>query len=297
MLGVLLVATSCGAPSGARMGVSPGEGDSPPVPQHDSSASVSRDLGGQAGHIAYVTGEHSIRLVPEDGRVRIKASERSPDDGLHYSWDAEVVTTVDVVSIGARHANEFYVYGLAPNGASVIERWELQPWTNGAHYTERTASTEPIGVPVRAAQTQARYRGPFIEPALRAKPVVDRIPLVMPNVPGTVVEVDIDPEARFLVFRSVNSAGESTLVQYEFLSGQTTILGTKATHPLLAEATNMRFVDSTEEGRMLSVETGGLLNAFLIDKESDGVFESSIELGYGEEIFRALPAFTLTWYH
>lgn len=248
--------------------------------------------------IAYSgTGIFGMSLVKGDHRVDLSAHEKSPDDGIYYNWTVYRTTDYDVRALCGRHANEFYVYGLALDGSPVLERWDLEPWPSGAYYTERKVAGTPLGTPVRASQTFMRYEKPFVKPALRTPPIVTRSPLPSPAISGEVVEIEADPEGRFLMLRSVDAQGGSTLTRFVPSSGALVVVADPTTHPQMASANNFVFLDSTERGRLIRVGFDESLRLlYLVDAQNDGDFESSFVLMNGMENSQALPGFTTTLY-
>lgn len=259
----------------------------------------SRALGGDSDtptFTAFASNEFGIGLTPNETEVRIDAFEISPRTGVIYKWDATAQTSYEVIAVCSRHANEHYVYGKHSDGSPVLEQWVLVPWTDGAYYTERKPSSTPIGTPVTPSVTNLRYKGPFIDPGQRTTPVLTRTALTAPTGIGKVAEVEVDPEGRYLVFRTVDGAGASTLEQLELSTGSIVTIASPTTHSKLSVAEEFCFIDSTELGRVLVVFTDNLERFFLEDKDNDGVFESSFSVQLGEELYNALPPFTLTWY-
>lgn len=293
----LFLSPGCATSGEARHAATP--------PNADESGSRNSNLGGAnvvrnfptpPSEIAYIgDGVFGMSLIPGANRVDFEAHEKSPDNRLIYEWTMHGDTSFQVLAVCGRHANEYYICG-AMDGALVLERWELVPWTTGAYYTERKSATEPIGTSVDAFRTFLRYRGPFVEPAMRTAPDLVRTTLSAPLLSGQVQELEVDPENRFLVFRTTDAQGASTLTQYELATGAVAVLGTPATHPLLTATACMRFLDSSELGRLLKVETTGLDILYLVDDKNDGVFERSLVLRVGEENYSALPESTLTLY-
>lgn len=247
--------------------------------------------------IAYssVDGVFGMSLAGSPNRVEFAAHERSPDTGTHYEWSMHADTAYPVLAVCGRHANQFYVCGQAANGLQ-LERWVLTPWQTGAYYTERRSSTAPLGTSVTPYRTQLRYRGPFVTPAQRTPPVLVRTPISAPSLPGTVVELEADPEDRYLTFRSLDAQGRSSVYQFDLSSGTTALLASSTSTPALAAAACMYFMDSTELGRLLKIETNGLDIVYLVDEKNDGLFESSLVLRVGEENYNALPEATLLRY-
>lgn len=268
-----------------------------------------RDLSGAIGNArvdGFPTPQHEVAYSHADGvfgmslstaanRVDFVANERGPDNKTHYEWTMHADTAYPVLAVCGRHANQFYVCGQAANGLQ-LERWVLTPWQTGAYYTERRSSTAPLGTSVTPYRTQLRYRGPFVTPAQRTPPVLVRTPISAPSLPGTVVELEADPEDRYLTFRSLDAQGRSSVYQFDLSSGTTALLASSTSTPALAAAACMYFMDSTELGRLLKIETNGLDIVYLVDEKNDGLFESSLVLRIGEENYNALPEATLLRY-
>lgn len=265
---------------------------------HSGLASETRGLGGIDRKIAYIgEGFFGVSIEPEPNRVIISAHEKSRANGEYYEWTAHRTTDFEVQALCGRHANEFYVFGSYADGSQVLERWILEPWQTGAYFTERKTADTAIGTPVEPFDTIVRYNGPFIEPADRPNPVVTRTALHTPSIPGEVLDLEADPEGRFLVFLVRDAQGKSAFLSYDLSSGSQSTLATASLHPRVADAFLFRFLDSTHEGRLISASLPGRSDVlYLVDEKNDGVFESSMILKNGAEHYYALPGFTLTKY-
>lgn len=268
-----------------------------PEASHASSPSTIRAFPGTSSKIAYIgEGFFGRSLIKEPNRVIVESHEKSRSDGVYHEWTAHRDTTFEVTCVCARHANEFYVYGRNSQSAPVLERWDLSPWPSGGYHTERNAAQSPVGISVRPSDTIVKYSGPFVEPALRTPPVITQTALTAPTLPDEVVEMEVDPEGRFLIFLVKDAQGVAALIRYDIPNASVTTIATAASTPLLQSATGCRFLDSTTEGRLIQAGSGGLYTLYLRDADNDGVFEDSFKLKAGAEHYYALPEFTLTLY-
>lgn len=301
----LLLLSACGSTTHNRGASSSGadvhghEERTPPLLERGTQSTASpfgTIYGERTEYIAFLRHEFHMVLDLAPGGVRIAAKERSPDNLEWYTWDVLAGTSFTPKAYCSRHANEFFVIGLDGAGAVVLEMWALTPWVNGAYFTEKRISTAPIGTPTNSTPTQLRYTGPFVDPANRPTPSLVRTTLSFPPNVSLPEEIEVDPERRFLILRHLDAQGGSTLTQLSLLDGALTVLASAATHPVLAGADAMMFLDSTERGRLLYVRGLSGTNLYLEDGDNDGVFESSMDLSVGTASYRALPPFTLTEY-
>lgn len=255
-----------------------------------------RAFGGQGnGFTVMATNDFTFGLTRNGNKVVLDASERSPTDRQHHAWNATAATAYEVVSVCARHANEFYVYGIFPSGDTVLERWDLQPAASGAYYTEKESSKTPVGTPTTANRLAIRYVPPFVPPPLRPVPVLSRTRLSSPIASETVAEIEVDPDGRFIVFRLVDDGGLSTLMQYDFATGNQVVIASGPSEPYLSSATSMVFLDSTGIGRILLVDTVAGNAVLFLDTQNDGVFEGKNYLA-ANEVNIGLPPLTTIWY-
>lgn len=294
----VLLATGCAAGDhrrsapGAELVVEKPSAVESSVVRGDSS----RDLGGGVPkHVAFVTNQFGISLLTLEREVRIRVFEKDPEDGKYHRWNATAQTAYDVLSIRSRHGNEFYIYGVMPDGSEILERWDLSPWRPGAYRTERLASLEPIGVGIRPSVTKLRFTGPWVDPDLRTAPVLTRTALAMPEGLDEVVQIEVDPEGRFLLLLTRDAQGDSTLVQLDLSTNSLTTLATPISQPTLGAVDRVGFADSTELGRLIVLINDDFTEIYLRDELNDGVFESSFIVPMGEEQLRILPPFTTTW--
>ena len=276
-------------PSGTKLASSIAE----PRPQeHLGSAG----LPWSSGDSVWMGADFGMHYEPSPHRVDFKATERNPETRDYHTWTFNAVTTYTILEMCARTAGEFYVYGEMDGSGAVLERWVISPWPSGAYYTHHPSSAEPIGNPIPRGATVLRYKGPFIDPGQRTPPVLTRTPLAVPSLTGDIVEMVADPEARFLILRTVDSGGASTLVQFEISTGATSVIATPNSLAALTKTKQMVVLDSTVMGRLIELWSRTQYNTYLQDVDNDGVFESTFDLELRDERDYALPEVTLTYY-
>ena len=292
-LALSLVGCRAGGPSVSTEGSAVRElGWDHGVAQQGSSG-ISAHVGGLArnGRSAYNSRLFSVSLRSTGDAVEVLGTEWTATTDQFYKWKRLYLAHGDVLGFCARHAVEYYVIVQPVGAPPSLERWTLQ-MPDGAYFTEKAVASVPIGASIPPSTTALRLVRPYIPPAQRSAPIANKQTLLQLSQWGDVILIAVDPEGRFLVGLVGTAEDEVSLLQLNLQTGVQTELAKSDAFPGLVLPTDMLFLDSVEEGRILTVRGSGGVTYCCVDAENDGVFEA-IEAFLGTEYFQKYPTYSM----
>jgi hypothetical protein len=227
-------------------------------------ALVKSPLPGSAGKAVY--GELNRSWFNWDTLAQTVRVTRRERQNAGAAWDEQLQdlsTAFYVTDVRARTASsvilELIVVGVYPNGDSCIERW-------GFSYP---AVKQPIG------------GSSYLPISQRPLPVCRRVELLRTQAYGHIASVEVDPEARFLLFLTLESR---TLHRVSVPTPTVSVEASVVQIPQLANAHTIHSREHATEGAQFHVLTSSRwepdrdparMTIVLHDADDDGFFEST----------------------
>jgi hypothetical protein len=211
----------------------------------------------------------------------------APGPRTEWNW----TTSFDVLHVGGRGTDLLVVLGVARNGDTILERWDIG-LPAGAPTAALAPAAPVVGVAVAVPALQLGVQGGTpIPPAQRgAGPQPSRTEVYRGPSLGQDLEVEVDPNGRYALVLSRDGGALYRIVLAEGASADLILDSQSA--PSLARVFGLDFYRHALLGQQVGgrIKGGAPLSRIVLgDLDNDGVFESVEELTLQECEYLGLP--------